>query len=310
MSITRSQIARQMYADGALVDPRMANTFEQNKAINDANTVIGNSLRQLGLTQRHFDAVDKMKRNPSAYGIENQLDYAIKSGGDLVSGANQTLKPLVALGQGLASPVYDYYQALKKYSDKGYQGEFGLSKQGITDFFKNLGLVAKEYDDQNPLLMAAGRTYGGLKETFSPTTSEGITSLNTTPTPNEIIYDNQGRRLVSDSMVNNIFKGAGYNGEDLKAAFGDNFTFVGDDYYQNQLNSQSNNLIPFFENYGTNAYRDTRDGSVYSSDVYNTIKSGNEPSYFNIYNPYSLPVYSPPASLKEGGLATMFVEKR
>ena len=129
-------------------------------------------------------------------------------------------------------------------------------------------------------------------------------------TPNEIIYDNQGRRLVSDSMVNNIFNNETYNNEQLKAAFGDNITFVGDDYYQNQLNSQSNNLIPFFENYGTNAYRDTRDGSVYSSDVYNTIKSGNEPSYFNIYNPYSLPVYSPPASLKEGGLATMFVEKR
>ena len=299
MSITRSQIARQMYANGALVDPRMANTFEQNKAINDANTVIGNSLRQLGLTQRHFDAVDKMKRNPSAYGIENQLDYAIKSGGDLVSGANQTLKPLVALGQGLASPVYDYYQALKKYSDKGYQGEFGLSKQGITDFFKNLGLVAKEYDDQNPLLMAAGRTYGGLKETFSPTTSEGITSLNTTPTPNEIIYDNQGRKIVTEDMIRNTFKGAGYNGEDLKAAFGDNVTFVGDNEWRNQ----SNNLIPFFENYGTNAYRDTRDGSVYSSDVYNTIKSGNEPSYFHIYNPYSLPVYTPPASLKKGGRA-------
>jgi len=48
MSITRSQIARQMYADGALVDPRMANTLEQNKAINNAATLIANARRSGG----------------------------------------------------------------------------------------------------------------------------------------------------------------------------------------------------------------------------------------------------------------------
>jgi len=48
MSITRSKIARQMYADGALVDPRMANTLEQNKAINDAATLIANARRSGG----------------------------------------------------------------------------------------------------------------------------------------------------------------------------------------------------------------------------------------------------------------------
>jgi hypothetical protein len=48
MSITRSQIARQMYANGALVDPRMANTLEQNKAINNAATLIANARRSGG----------------------------------------------------------------------------------------------------------------------------------------------------------------------------------------------------------------------------------------------------------------------
>jgi hypothetical protein len=48
MSITRSQIARQMYADGALVDPRMTNTLEQNKAINNANAEINQAMRSSG----------------------------------------------------------------------------------------------------------------------------------------------------------------------------------------------------------------------------------------------------------------------
>jgi hypothetical protein len=55
MSITRSQIARQMYADGALVDPRMANTLEQNKAINNANAEINQAMRSSGGLKSLYD---------------------------------------------------------------------------------------------------------------------------------------------------------------------------------------------------------------------------------------------------------------
>lgn len=49
-------------------------------------------------------------------------------------------------------------------------------------------------------------------------------------------FDDQGRKLVSESMVNNIFNNEAYNGEQLKAAFGDNVSFVSDDYYSSAPN--------------------------------------------------------------------------
>jgi hypothetical protein len=130
----------------------------------------------LGLTQKHFDTVNQMKQNPKQFGINSQFDYAKKSGADLVKNANPFTQPFVALGQGVASPIYDYGQALKKYSDKGYQGEFGLSTQGILDFGKNLLRVGQEFAEQKPIQMALGRTLGGAEAI-----REGISSLFTNP---------------------------------------------------------------------------------------------------------------------------------
>ena len=113
---------------------------------------------KLGLTQKHFDTIADMKSDPKKFGINKQIDYAKLSGKDLVKGANPLLQPFAALGQGLASPIYDYYQALQKYSDKGYQGDFELSKKGIVDFGKNLLRVGEEFAAQKPIQMAAGRT--------------------------------------------------------------------------------------------------------------------------------------------------------
>ena len=125
---------------------------------------IGNYVtNQLGLTQRHFDMVNKMQADPKKYGINTQFDYAKQSGKDLVKGGSKLLQPFLALGQGIASPIYDYYQALQKYSDKGYQGDFELSKKGMIDFGKNLLRVGEEYAAQKPIVMAAGRTLGGLE---------------------------------------------------------------------------------------------------------------------------------------------------
>jgi hypothetical protein len=44
-----------MYADGALVDPRMANTLEQNKAINNANAQINQAMRSSGGLKSLYD---------------------------------------------------------------------------------------------------------------------------------------------------------------------------------------------------------------------------------------------------------------
>ena len=118
---------------------------------------------KLGITQKHFDTIAAMKSDPKKFGIDKQIDYAKLSGKDLVKGANPALQPFAALGQGLASPIYDYYQALQKYSDKGYQGDFELSKKGIVDFGKNLLRVGEEFAAQKPIQMAAGRTLGGLE---------------------------------------------------------------------------------------------------------------------------------------------------
>ena len=118
----------------------------------------------LGLTQQHFENIDAMKKDPSAFGIGNQMDYAIESGRDLVS---QSKNPITStIGQTIASPVYDYGQALQKYSDKGYRGEWGLTPQGIMDFAKNVGYVGQVFLDQQPITMMTGRGIGGLKELF------------------------------------------------------------------------------------------------------------------------------------------------
>jgi|TARA_R100000049_G_C1900418_1_gene50660 hypothetical protein len=125
---------------------------------------MANIFEDLGLTQQHFENIDAMKKDPSAYGIGNQMDYAIESGRDLVS---QSKNPITStIGQTIASPVYDYGQALQKYSDKGYRGEWGLTPQGIMDFAKNVGYVGQEFLDQQPITMMTGRGIGGLKELF------------------------------------------------------------------------------------------------------------------------------------------------
>ena len=121
---------------------------------------MANLLESLGLTPQHFQNIAEMQKDSASYG-GTQAGYAIKSAEDLVS---QSKNPLATyMGQTFGSPIYDFSQALGKYSDKGYQGEFGLSKQGAVDFGKNLLSVGKEFLDQKPIAMMAGRTLGGIK---------------------------------------------------------------------------------------------------------------------------------------------------
>ena len=90
-----------------------------------------------------------------------------------------------------------------------------------------------------------------------------------------------GPRIITDSMVKNFFGDSTYDGEDLKKAFGENITFMSDEGYQKEkaLNQQ----LEKYKVQGENP-----DGSWYTK--------------------YNIP--SSVYGLAEGGLATMFVEKR
>jgi len=202
---------------------------------------------QLGLTQQHFDNIAAMKSDPKKFGIDKQIDYAKLSGKDLVKGANPVLQPFVALGQGLASPIYDYYQALQKYSDKGYQGDFELSKKGILDFGKNLLRVGEEFAAQKPVQMAAGRTLGGLEAI-----QEGLSQFGTAAasTPSQLT-SKPSQTFTADSQGYAAYQG----------------------------------IVPGFKakkrSDGRFEYK-APDGQIYGPDTYTDIAAGKYP---NIYDP-------------------------
>jgi len=83
-------------------------------------------------------------------------------------------------------------------------------------------------------------------------------------TPNQTVsvnnsYDDQGRRIVTDDMIRNTFKGTSYNGEDLKAAFGDNVTFVGENEYRNNSNYGTPNQTASLNSMGPATYGTTEE---------------------------------------------------
>jgi len=120
-------------------------------------------LESLGLTPAHNIAVGDMQLNPSNYGIENQFDYAAESAKDMVSRAAPGNVLTSAIGNVVGRPVYDFVDASKEYSKKGYQGEFSFTPQGAIDFTKNVGALGTEFLDQRPFTMMAGATKGGLE---------------------------------------------------------------------------------------------------------------------------------------------------
>jgi hypothetical protein len=224
----------------------------------------------LGLTQKHFDTVNQMKQNPSQFGINSQFDYAKKSGADLVKNANPFAQPFVALGQGVASPIYDYGQALKKYSDKGYQGEFGLSTQGILDFGKNLLRVGQEFAAQKPIQMALGRTLGGAEAI-----REGISNLFTNPSQQATTSSNpQIQQTTQNTSQTNY------------GSPGSIYTDSGNTYYVGKDGLPYNVTGINLENFKVQG--ENPDGSWYTK--------------------YNIP--SSVYGLANGGLATMFSEKR
>ena len=136
-----------------------------------------NILKPLGLTPEHNIAVADMQKNPAKYGIGSQFDYATESAKDMVNRAsNPATATMSAIGNVVARPVYDFYDATKEYGKKGYQGEFSFSPQGAVDFAKNLGAFGKEFLGQKPVTMMGGALKGGI-ESLGTQLGEGIYGL-------------------------------------------------------------------------------------------------------------------------------------
>ena len=120
----------------------------------------GSILESLGFTSEHSAAVADMDKDFSG----SQFDYAAASTKDMVDRAsNPVTAAISAAGNVVARPVYDFVDAAKEYSKKGYQGEFSFTPQGIVDFGKNLASLGKEFVAQKPLTMMTGAAKGGLE---------------------------------------------------------------------------------------------------------------------------------------------------
>ena len=126
----------------------------------NVSSPMANILEPFGYTPEHTAAVADMDKNFTG----SQFDYAAASTKDMVDRASNPLTATIsAVGNVVGRPVYDFVDAAKEYSKKGYQGEFSLSPQGAVDFVKNVGALGKEFYDQKPHVMMAGATKGGLE---------------------------------------------------------------------------------------------------------------------------------------------------
>jgi hypothetical protein len=237
MSITRSQIARQMYADGALVDPRMTNTLEQNKAINNANAQINQAMRSSGGLKSLYDQ----------YGISD-ADRSRLSGG--MASRNMILQnshreELAKQLAGLQNPFknlgfldtqrhFDNNQLLKNAVSRGELSSADYNRLGGFDVAQTMGAG-------NPVL-------GGIGNLIGSTGYNIVQSLKGNQSPFDIPGD----------VFRNVQGGTGLISDDLKTQ------------YENIINSStptpnastdrptmadvagpgtSNNLLSLFERY-------------------------------------------------------------
>ena len=117
-------------------------------------------LEALGYTPEHTSAIDAMDKNFAG----SQLDYAAASTEDMVNRASNPFTSVVsAAGNVLGRPAYDFVDAAQKYSDKGYQGEFSFTPQGVKDFYGNLKSLGGEFLAQKPHIMMGGALKGGIE---------------------------------------------------------------------------------------------------------------------------------------------------
>ena len=130
-------------------------------------------LSSLGFTPEHTAAVGAMDKNFPG----GQLDYAAASTKDMVDRASNPLTGVAsAIGNVVGRPAYDFVDAAKEYSGRGYQGEFSLSPQGVIDFGKNMAILGGEFLDQKPATMMGGALKGGV-QSLGTQLGEGIYNI-------------------------------------------------------------------------------------------------------------------------------------
>ena len=127
-------------------------------------------LEPFGYTPEHTAAVADMDKNFTG----SQFDYAAAATKDMVDRASNPLTATIsAVGNVVGRPFYDIADAVGKYSDKGYQGEFSFSPQGAVDFLGNLKSLGGEFLAQKPHTMMAGALKGGI-ESLGTQLGEGV----------------------------------------------------------------------------------------------------------------------------------------
>jgi len=182
--------------------PEIAKRWERdyaNGGIARVGLANGSFLESLGLTPAHNIAVTDMKRNPSKYGIESQFDYAAESAKDMVNRAAPGNALTSAIGNVVGRPIYDFIDAAKEYSKKGYQGEFSFTPQGAKDFYGNLKSFGKEFLDQKPHVMMAGAAKGGLEALRERLSNLNFGSSAQAASPNMIRFKKRKDRIMSQA---------------------------------------------------------------------------------------------------------------
>jgi hypothetical protein len=143
----------------------------------------------------------------------------------------------------------DYLMGIER---RGYAGGSTL-QEGVVSGFTRLKNPNGAPGNYNEFMYEGpdGQIYGA--ETYSSIAAgmyPNIYKPTTTPdagTPGGLITDGDnkyvlnadGRKMISDSMVKAAFGDNAHDGDDIKRVFGENLTFVSDDYLKNYIQQQS-----------------------------------------------------------------------
>ena len=151
-----------------MADGGIAGMLGERPGYQDGSSVL--DLSAFGFTPEHAAAIDEMDKNFTG----SQLDYSAAATRDMVNRAsNPVTATISAIGNVAARPAYDFYDAAKEYSKKGYQGEFGFTPRGAIDFGKNMLSLGGQFVGQRPGTMMAGALKGGI-QSLGTKLGEGI----------------------------------------------------------------------------------------------------------------------------------------
>ena len=151
-----------------MADGGVAGMLGERPGYQDGSSVL--DLSAFGFTPEHAAAIDEMDKNFTG----SQLDYSAAATRDMVNRAsNPVTATISAIGNVAARPAYDFVDAEKEYSKRGYQGEFGFTPRGAIDFGKNMLSLGGQFVGQRPGTMMAGALKGGI-QSLGTKLGEGI----------------------------------------------------------------------------------------------------------------------------------------